>query len=102
MSTGIINIIKKAALDAVENSQVCDIRYGEVISISPLKVKVTNQMILPQAVLVIPEHLTNHTVEVTVDSDTKTITINNALKIGDKIALLRKHGGQSYFILDRI
>jgi hypothetical protein len=35
--------------------------------------------------LVVPERLTN-----------------GALKIGDKVALLRKQGGQSYFILDRI
>ena len=33
---------------------------------------------------------------------TKTLTINNALKVGDKVTLLRQSGGQIYFILDRI
>ena len=37
-----------------------------------------------------------------VSSKDKTITIHNALKIGDKVALIRKTGGQSYFILDKI
>ena len=32
----------------------------------------------------------------------KTITVHGALKKGDKVALIRKTGGQSYYILDRI
>ena len=102
---------------------------------------------LPESLLVVPEHLTNYTVSVSLNwttdsagehshkysgstasggtdthshgysgttesvnghthnmtsSGDKTITINNALKVGDKVALLRKQGGQSYSILDRI
>ena len=136
MSTGIIETIKQAALDAVNNEQMCDLRYGEVVSANPLRVKITNQLTIPSTLLVIPEHLTNHTVTVTVEwetqstgtttdgdgeqiegdgeetnelvdnthkiSGTQTMIINNALKVGDKVALLRKQGGQSYFILDRI
>lgn len=143
MSTGLLPIIKKAAIDAVDNSQMCDLRYGTVTSISPLKVQITNQFVIPQSLLVVPEHLTNRKISVTLnlesetagththnysgatttdenhshnfDGETKsggshshtingthTITINNALKVGDRVALLRKQGGQSYFILDRI
>ena len=115
MASGLIEIIKTAALDAVNNTQMCDLRYGTVVSTSPLKVKVTNQFIIPSSLLVVPEHLTDHNVTVNVDWDTestsdhshplfgtKTMTIRGALKIGDNVALLRKQGGQSYFILDRI
>lgn len=139
MSTGIIQIVKTAAMDAVNNAQQCDLRYGKVISTSPLRVQVTNQFTIPSSLLVVPEHLTNHQVqctvsqpgestsgktlvsktlenetdpiknhthEFTIESDggtsTMMITVNNALKVGDKVALLRKQGGQSYFILDRI
>lgn len=116
--------MKRAALDAMDSGQPTDLRYGTVTSVKPLKVKVSSQLTLPSALLVVPEHLTNHTVSVTIDWDTgnksggsgelafashnhnvsgtKTMTINNALKVGDKVALIRKHGGQSYFILDRI
>ena len=124
MSTGLIDIMKRAALDATDNAQMCDLRYGKVVSTSPLKVQVTNLFTIPEALLVVPQHLTNYSVNVTVDwstenksggsgesafsshnhkiSGTKTMTINNALKVGDKVALIRKQGGQSYFILDRI
>ena len=124
MSTGLIDIIKRASIEAVDNAQMCDLRYGTVVSTSPLKVRVTNLLTIPSSLLVVPEHLTDHTVSVTMNwktenasggsgessyashshniDGTKSITIHNALKVGDKVALLRKQGGQSYFILDRI
>jgi hypothetical protein len=85
MSSGLVGAIKQAARDYIDNAKMCDLRYGKVTSVSPLKVQVTNQFTIPSSMLVVPERLTN-----------------GALKIGDKVALLRKQGGQSYFILDRI
>lgn len=107
MSTGIIDIVKRAAIDVMENSQLTDIRLGEVTNISPLSVKLTHQLTIPSSVLIVPEHLTDRTIKITVHNEdgtdeNKEITIRNALVIGDKVALLRKHGGQLYFILDRI
>ena len=139
MSTGLIEIMKQASLDAMNNSQMCDLRYGTVVSTSPLKVKITNLMTIPSSLLVVPNHLTDYKVDCTIthpslsasgttESSTElaneeapmsqhthtfnvtsdeqqsrsTVTIHNALKTGDKVALLRKQGGQSYFILDRI
>lgn len=124
MSTGLIDIMKRAALDATDNAQMCDLRYGKVVSTKPLKVQVTNLFTIPESLLVVPEHLTDHAVSVTINWNTgdrgggdgmasfashnhsvsgkKTMTIHGALKVGDKVALLRKTGGQSYFILDRI
>ena len=137
MSTGLIDVMKRASMDAVDNAQMCDLRYGTVISTSPLKVQVTNLLTIPSSALVVPEHLTDHKVPVTIDWDTeehtyththsisdtysgggsagdhththqhnisgkKYMTIHSGLKNGDKVALLRKQGGQSYYILGRI
>lgn len=133
MSTGLLDIMKRASMDAMDNAQVCDLRYGKVVSIDPLKVQITNLFTIPESLLVVPEHLKDHEVEVTIDwntnnnthshdiSDTytgggsassnthkhgvtgkKKMTIHGALKVNDKVALIRKTGGQSYFILDRI
>ena len=133
MSSGLLDIMKRASMDAMYNAQMCDLRYGKVVSTEPLKVQVTNLFTIPEALLIVPEHLKDHEVEVTIEweteedththsvSDTysgggsasknthkhdvngkKKITIHNALKKDDKVALLRKTGGQSYFILGRI
>ena len=133
MSTGLNGIVKQAAMDAMDKAQLCDLRYGDVISINPLKVQVTNLFTIPESLLVVPEHLTDYEVDVTIDwktedyshshniSDTysgggsastnthkhnvvgkKKMVVHSGLMVGDKVALLRKQGGQSYFILDRI
>ena len=104
--SSLLEIVKQAALDAIDNKQICDLRYGEVVSISPLKIKLTPQLTLPESVLIVPQHLTDHSIDCTMEVDSTasvgTITLNNGLKLGDKVALVRKQGGQSYFILDRI
>lgn len=124
MNKSLSGAVKVAAMQLIENGKLCDLRFGTVVKTSPLEVKITNLLTLPQSVLIVPQHLTNHKVSVTLDwstgntsggsgegtyeshkhsvNGTKTMTINNALKKGDKVALIRKTGGQSYYILDRI
>ena len=128
MPSGLIDIMKRAALDATDNAQMCDLRYGTVVSVKPLKVQITNLFTLPESLLVVPQHLTDYELKVTtkgygwftdgaqggynmgaydfhshgVNQDKQTLKIHGALQVGDKVALLRKQGGQSYFILDRI
>lgn len=104
MASGMIELMKRAALDAIESSQPTDLRIGTVVSVSPLKVKVSNQLILPSSILIVPQHLTDYNIDMVnvLDGDTKTMLVQGALKINDKVAMLRQQGGQSYFILDRI
>lgn len=115
MATGLIDVIKRASMEAMYNAQMCDLRFGKVTSTTPLKVQVTNQFTIPESLLIVPQHLTNYSITVDVDWITddegghshkiegdRTMMIYGALKVGDKVALLRKTGGQSYFILDRI
>ena len=114
MASGLIEIMKIAAMDAMDSNQMCDLRVGMVTSVSPLKVQITNLFTIPDSLLIVPQHLTDYKVDVTVDWSTtstdhshgvtgkKSMTVHSALKVGDKVALIRKTGGQSYFILDRI
>lgn len=129
MSTGAIDIIKRAARELNDRDKPCDLRYGTVISTSPLKVRITQELILPESVLIVPEHLTDHEIEITVRSDygwntqsesggsgdaefashnhditlsKRKMFIHGALKKDDKVALIRQSGGQYFFILDRI
>ncbi len=144
MSSGLIQLIKQVAMDAMDNNQMTDLRFGKVTSTDPLKVQVTNQFTIPEELLIVPRHLTDYTVKVNFnweseeedtskgqhkheylcngvpavttvttkhthitksenDNDqTKEIKILNHLKKDDKVALLRKQGGQCYYILDRV
>lgn len=100
MATGLIDVIKRAALEANDNSNPVDIRYGTVVSVSPLQVKITNQFTIPERMLVVPHYLTTFSLNIIIGDE--EVVFDNVLKVGDKVALLRQAGGQSYFILDKI
>lgn len=129
MSSGLIDIMKRSALEAVEAGKPCDLRYGTVMSVSPLKIRVTSQFIIPESMLIVPEYLTDYEIEVTIADDygwdtknrsggsgesafsahnhdigfeRKKIKIHGALKEEDKVVLLRQAGGQHFLVLDRL
>lgn len=106
MSTGLIDIMKKAALEANEASNYTDLKYGTVTNDNPLEVTITTNFILPEELLIVPEQLNNYTVnmipyDAREDEEERTYIVFNALNIGDRVALIREHGGRKYFILDR-
>ena len=69
MSSGLIEIIKQASMDAMDNAQMCDLRYGTVASVNPLKVQVTNVFTIPKALLIVPKHLTDYEVTMLIDGE---------------------------------
>lgn len=90
-------------MEAVEASKPTQIAYGKVTSASPLKVKVSEKLILTSEVLVVPEHLKDHEVTLKDQQNVETkYTMKSALKTGDKVVMLRNRGGQKYLILDRM
>ena len=61
-----IDIMKRAATDAVQNGKPCDLRFGTVVSTSPLRVQITTELVIPESLLVVPEYLTDYSVRVNV------------------------------------
>ena len=120
----LLNIIKKAALEAVEASQPSDFCFGKVTSIKPLKILVEQKMTLGAAQLILTRNVTDFKTKVTIDWSTETksggsenssfashdhavsgkkeMTVHNALQIGDEVILLKKKSGQKYLVLDRV
>lgn len=120
----LLNIVKKAALEAVNASQPSDFCFGKVTSVKPLKISVEQKMTLSAAQLVLTRNVTDFKTKVTVDwttgtksggsgessfashthevSGKKEMTIHNALQVGDEVILLKKKGGQKYLVLDRV
>lgn len=103
MSTGLIDIMKRAAVEANEASNYTDLKYGIVSNVNPIEVTITPTFILPKELLIVPNSLTDYTVNIISNENEveQSYVIRNALKIGDRVALIRQHGGGKYFILDR-
>ena len=123
-SNDLYNVIKLAAIKAIDASKPCDFCFGKVTDVSPLKITIEQKLTLGSAQLILTRNVTDHTVPVSVDwltesksggsgessfsshnhsiSGTKTITIHNGLKKGDEVILMKKKGGQKYLVLDRV
>lgn len=113
-----IRAVKRAAIDAVNAQKPCNVFYGIVSKTDPLEIVVEQKMTLTAAQLVLSRNVTNHEIEVEFTTEEwfteseskhnhkikgkKKLTLNNELKSGEKVLLLRCAGGQSFVVIDRV
>lgn len=122
----LVNLIKKAAVDAVNASKPTAIVYGKVISNSPLKINVEQKMTLTAAQLVLTRNVTDYKTNMTI-GNTQTyywtgteenpisvdvghkhaigktsVTVHNGLVVGDEVIMIQMQGGQKYIVIDRV
>lgn len=123
--TDILEIIKRTALEAVNNSSPTSVLFGLVLSNSPLEIQVEQKLVLTKEFLILTKNVTDYDIDISVDwktenkelnledinidtshnhsiVGTKKIIIHNALKKGDKVILLQQQGGQKFIVLDKI
>lgn len=98
----IIEIIKKAATDAVKASKPVTICYGVVDSTSPLKIKIDSKLTLGSSQLILSRNVTDYTTTMTIESGNVQVTIKNAIKTGDNVVLCRIQGGNKYVVIDKV
>lgn len=71
-ANGLVEALKKAALEAMEASKPVNVYFGEVISASPLKINVEQKMILGEKQLILSRNVTEFSIMVTVDLETES------------------------------
>ncbi|MGG1878130.1 DUF2577 domain-containing protein [Paenibacillus cisolokensis] len=107
-----LDIIKKAALEAVGASNPVAVQIGTVVSISPLEISLDQRITLPEAFLIVPESLTRYEIDLshvhklsgspdTEQALTDKIVIRKGLAVGDAVILVRVQGGQKFVVLDK-
>jgi len=68
---GLVEVIKQAALDAVEASKPASVLFGKVVSDSPLKIEIDDRIVLEGPQLILTRNVTDYFVEMTVDHMTE-------------------------------
>ncbi|EJW14713.1 DUF2577 domain-containing protein [Paenibacillus alvei] len=94
----LLEVIKKAAADAVDAGSPMNVLYGTVISSAPIKITVDQRFSLTKEFLILCEAVQELNVEI---SGAKHV-IRKGLQAGDTVILLRVQGGQQYVVLDRV
>lgn len=78
------NAMKQIAENVFEARRPADWCYGKVISLDPFQVQIDQKLPLKKEFLAV-----------------RTGVSAPSFKVGDKLILLRKQGGQEYLILDK-
>lgn len=110
-----LRAIKEVVKQTVEAEKPADFTIGKVSSVNPLKIEITNKLVLGINQLVVAERLTDRFIYMTEVEDDfddikdgdkyrarKKYALYNGLKAGDNVILIRKAGGQKYFVTDRV
>lgn len=112
-----IQAIKQAAIEAVEQSSPMTIAYGTVTKTNPLEINVEQRMNIKGDMILLTSNVIDKEVEVEVNDKTegggtgphiheykgtKKHIHKKGLKVGEKVLLLRIQGGQKYIVLDRL
>lgn len=72
----LLNIVKQAAIEAVNAGQPSDFCFGKVTSASPLKIQVDQKMTLGAAQLVLTRNVTDYEIKMTMDCETETTKLS--------------------------
>ncbi|MDF7668522.1 DUF2577 domain-containing protein [Lactobacillus sp. ESL0703] len=101
------------------DNEYCDIVYGTVDSVDPLKVQLANDMILTDDFIIMGKNIG----KIVLDSKAKIYAhsdqvgseagnrpeliekvryeLDNSLKAGDKVTMIRMDGGQQFYLFER-
>lgn len=121
--TDFVRVVRDTTLEAFNAKKPTDLLFGTVLSLEPLKVQVDQKLTLEAESLKLTRAVMDYEVEMTVDHVTenqaggsgeaafashnhsykgrKKFLIHNGLVIGDKVTMIRAHGGQQYLIIDK-
>ena len=89
-----------------KDNDYADVVYGEVISDKPLKVQLSNNMVIDDNFIVLGRNIGKHKISGKGEVNGQKISfkgleIDNGLKKGDKVTMIRMDGGQQFYLFER-
>ena len=119
----LVQLIKQAATEAVEAQNPTNVVYGNVIGTEPIQIQIDQKLILTEEFIVLTKNVKDYEVETDIEFEgdgnvvideleqnllkklfmsNAKIKIKNALKVGDKVIMIRMQGGQKYVVIDKL
>lgn len=119
-----VQLVKQAAAEAVRAGKPTELRFGTVVSASPLEIRIDQKAPLRGPQLILTRNVTDYEMDISVShiteetgggghyeafsshthgySGRKKIIVHNALVAGDEVVLLQVQGGKKFLVLDRM
>ena len=94
-----VEAVKQAALEAVESKDPMRFCFGRVSKVDPLEIWIDQKLTVPESAII----LTGMVSKITCEAEgIGRITLDNSLKVGNQVILIRVDGGQKYIVLDKV
>lgn len=74
MLPDMVQLVKKAAVEAVEAAKPVQFLFGQVISASPLKIQVDQKSIYTEKMLVLTRNVTEHEIDISISAQSVVIS----------------------------
>lgn len=100
--TEFADMVKEIAVNAVEAGRPADITFGRVYSLDPFSVEIMEGVAITGNQIVLSERLKGHNLSIELADGEKTAVVDPSLREGDRLILVRKKGGQTYYAIDRV
>lgn len=119
-----LQVLKRAAVEAVEAGKPAAFCYGTVTGVGPLQIMADQKLPLEEMQLELTGAVQDIWLDVEISTNTedksggggyaefaahkhavkgrKKLRIYNGLQVGERVLLLRFQGGQKYLVLDRV
>lgn len=92
-----VKTIREISIQVINSLKPAKIMYGKVKNINPFEIFIDQRFNLTEDFLIIPKHLrSEYNIR---DYDGRKISVDNSIKIGDKVAVIRDYGGQQFLIM---
>jgi len=107
----LLDVIKRASVDAIEAANPVAVLFGVVTKTAPLEINVEQRFTLTEEFLVFTERIRRYQVNIEHTHPSgigigpapeQRVVVRHGLSVGDKVVLLRVQGGQKYVVLDKI
>ncbi len=94
--------IKELVQQMTENG--AEIMEGTVKSEKPLKIQITgdDKLIIGSGITYVPQHLTDYDIQIADAEGRRTVTVHNALKVGERVHVMSFNHAKQYFLLGRV
>ncbi len=73
-ASGFVSEIKKIAVNAVNSEKPCNIVFGSVTGVSPLKINIEQKLTLSEEQLVLSRSVTDYELEINIEDENKWLT----------------------------
>ncbi len=95
-----IENIKRIVIQAMEAGDPCDVIPGTVVRENPVEIQLSDKIVLFDSQVLVPEQLKDHNQIMNIPGlGEVTVEVKGEVKMGKRVLLLQKRGGQQYVVI---